>query len=330
MKSCSPLYHPMRRALLTVLLAATSLAAQAEAFPARPITLVVPFPAGGTTDYVARVVADRLGQRLGKAIVIDNKPGAGGSIGMGFVARSAADGYTLGMATVSTHVVNPACNAHLPYDADKSLRPITNLANTANVLTVRRDFAASDARALLDMIQRSPGKLSFASTGTCSGTHIMAEQFQVATGTSLVHVPYKGAGPALNDLMGGQVNMMFDNLPSSMPYIKSGKLRALAIAWPKRLPALPDVPTFAELGLKAVNDGAWYGLVAPAGTPDAIVQRIQAEVAKVLAEPALQERLRAAGAEPAGNTPERFAADIQAERGRIKALVAKQGIKLEN
>jgi len=309
---------------------AFSAAAYADTYPSKPITLIVPFPPGGTTDIVARVFADKLGKELGQVVIVENRAGAGGAIGANAVAKAAPDGYTLGIATISTHAVNAACNPQLQYDPIANFAPISNLARTPNVLTVTNNFPAQDFKQLLDLIKKNPGKYNYASSGICSILHMMGEQFKAATGTSLTHMPYRGAGPALIDLIGGQVEMMFDNLPSSMGHIQSGKIRAMAVAWPKRVEGLPNVPTFAELGLPQVNDPAWYGLVAPAKTPEAVVSKLNAAANKVGGMPAVKESLKKNGAEPATNTPAQFAGEIKYELEKAKSIVKKQGIKLEN
>ncbi|HEV2611723.1 MAG TPA: tripartite tricarboxylate transporter substrate binding protein BugE [Noviherbaspirillum sp.] len=321
-----------RKLLLTITFAAGAAAmasAQAQNFPTKPIRLIVPFAPGGTTDIVARVVGDKLGKELGQPVVIENRGGGGGSIGASAISKAEPDGYTIGVSTVSTHAVNAACNSKLGYDPIKDFTPITNMARTPNVLTVNPKFPAQDFKQFLAEVKKNPGKLNYATSGTCSIQHMVGEQFKASTGTFILHIPYRGAGPALNDLLGGQVDMMFDNLPSSMSHIQSNKLRPLAIAWHKRLEALPNVPTFAELGLKQVNDPAWYGLVAPPKTPDDIVKKINAAAVKVLNMPDVKERLMASGAEPVGNTPAEHAAEIKAELEKMKNLVNKQGIKLD-
>lgn len=319
--------------LKTIFLACTlafSATAFADTYPSKPITLIVPFAPGGTTDIVARVVADKLTKELGQTVVVENKAGAGGALGAGAVARAAPDGYTLGISTISTHAVNAACNPNLAYDPIASFTPITNLARTPNVLTVTPKFPAQDYKQLLELVKKNPGKYNYASSGVCSVLHMMGEQFKVSTGTFLTHMPYRGSGPALIDLLGGQVEMMFDNLPSSVGHIQTGKIRAIAVAAPKRVESLPNVPTFAELGLPQVNDPAWYGLVAPAKTPEAIVTRLNAAAAKVLSLPDVKEKLKQSGSESAANSPAEHAAEIKRELEKAKAIVQKQGIKLEN
>jgi tripartite-type tricarboxylate transporter receptor subunit TctC len=308
-----------------------SLAAAAQsAWPAgKPVKLVIPFPPGGTTDIVGRLVSVELGKVLGTTVVVENRGGGGGAIGASEVARAAPDGYTLSMGTVSTMAVNPACNPKLAYDPLKDFVPITNLAHTANVIVVHPKVQAQNMKEFIDLLKKNPGKLSYATSGTCGIAHMMGEQFKVSTGTYMLHIPYRGSGPALQDTIAGQVEVMLDNLPSSISNIQSGKLRALAVAWPKRIESMPGVPTYAELGLKEMNDPAWYGLLAPAGTPKDIIAKIQAAAKTAVSNPEIAKKLREAGAEPIGNTPEQFAAEISAELNKMKALAKRQGIKLE-
>lgn len=319
----------MKKVFLTGVMMGFAGFAAADTYPSKTITLVVPFAAGGTTDIVARIVAEKLGKELGQTVLVDNRGGGGGSIGAGLVAKAAPDGYTLGVSTLSTHAVISACNPKVPYNPVKDFKPITNMASSPNVLTVNPKFPAQEFKQFLAHVKKNPGKLSFATSGQCSIQQMVGEQFKVETDTDILHVPYRGAGPALNDLLGGSVDMMFDNLPSSMSHIKSERLRALAVAWPTRVDALPNVPTFKELGLPAVNEPVWYGLVAPAGTPDAIVQKLNAATVKVLKMPEVAERLRASGAEPVGNTPAQHAAEIKQEMERMQTLVKKQNIQFD-
>lgn len=319
-----------RRLLAALVASALPAIALAQSYPTKPIRLIIPFPPGGTTDIVGRLVADQLGKQLGQPVVVENRGGGGGAIGASEVAKAPADGHTLGIATVSTMAVNPACNPKLPYDSLRDFKPITNLAAVPNVVVVNPSkVPAKDMAEFTALLKKQPGKLSFATSGTCGIGHMMGELFKVASGTYILHIPYRGAGPALNDVLAGQVEIMFDNLPSSVPHIQSGKLRALAVASPKRLDILPNVPTFAELKLDPVNDMAWYGLVAPAGTPDAVVAKIQEAAAKVLATPEMREKLRLQGATPVGNSPAEFRKQIEVERAKMVDLVKRQGIKLE-
>jgi tripartite-type tricarboxylate transporter receptor subunit TctC len=321
-------------ALTTAFLAAVALiplaqVAHAQAYPTRSIRLIVPFPPGGTTDIVARIVAEKLGQQLGQSVVVDNRSGAGGSIGAEVIAKSAPDGYTLGIATVSTHAVNPAANSRIGYNPLTDFIPVTNLAAVPNVIEVHPSVPAKDMKEFIAMLKAEPGKWSFATSGQASIGQMMGELFMHATGTDMVHIPYKGAGPAITDMLGGQVKIMFDNLPSSLQYIKAGKLNALAVAAPKRLDVLPNVPTLAELGLAEVNDQAWYGLVLPAKTPDAIVKKLHDATVAVLALPEIREKFALQGAVPVGNTPAEYSAQIKAEFEKMKGIVQKKGIKLE-
>ncbi|MBX7230139.1 MAG: tripartite tricarboxylate transporter substrate binding protein BugE [Burkholderiaceae bacterium] len=316
-------------AVIVSIASLTTASAQSNWPGNKPIKLIIPFPPGGTTDIVGRLVSQELSKQLGTSVVIENRGGGGGSIGALEVARAAPDGYTLGMGTVSTLAVNPACNPKLAYDPIKDFAPISNLAHTANVIVVHPKVPAQDMKEFIALLKKNPGKYSFATSGTCGIAHMMGEQFKVSTGTYMLHIPYRGSGPALNDTLAGQVEVMLDNLPSSMPHIAAGKLRPLAIAWTKRLDALPTVPTYSELGLKEMNDPAWYGLLAPAGTPREIIAKIQAAANKAVFDPAIAKRLREAGAEPVGNTPEQFADEIKKEREKMLALVKRQNIKFE-
>jgi tripartite-type tricarboxylate transporter receptor subunit TctC len=320
----------VRRWLAACSLALAPALALAQAFPNKPIRLIIPFPPGGTTDIVGRVVADQLGKQLGQPVVIENRGGGGGAIGATEVAKATPDGYTIGMATVSTMAVNPACNPKLAYDAAKDFKPITNLAAVPNVVVVNPNrISAKDMNEFVALLKSKPGKLSFATSGTCGIGHMMGELFKTTTGTYILHIPYRGAGPALNDVLAGQVEILFDNLPSSLPHIQSGKLRPLAVAAPQRVEMLPNVPTFAELKMVPVNDTVWYGLIAPAGTPDAVIARLHDAAVKALATPEVRDKLRAQGAQPVGNTPAQFGAQMDAERAKMIDLVKRQGIKLE-
>ena len=322
--------HPFRRWLAASALALAPALALAQAYPNKPIRLIIPFPPGGTTDIVGRVVADQLGKQLGQPVIVENRGGGGGAIGATEVAKASPDGYTIGMATVSTMAVNPACNPKLAYDAAKDFKPITNLAAVPNVVVVNPGkIAAKDMSEFVALLKSKPGKLSFATSGTCGIGHMMGELFKTTSGTYILHIPYRGAGPALNDVLAGQVEILFDNLPSSLPHLQSGKLRALAVAAPQRVDVLPNVPTFAELKMVPVNDMAWYGLVAPAGTPDAVIARLHDAAVKALATPEVRDKLRAQGAQPVGNTPAQFGAQMEAERAKMIDLVKRQGIKLE-
>ena len=317
----------MKTLLLLLTLVATVV--NAQDYPSRPVRIIVPFPPGGTTDIVARLVADRLGSTLGQPAVIENRGGAGGAIGATEIARAAPDGYTLGIATVSTHGVNPAINPKLAYDALRDFTPISNLASVPNVVSANPSLGVHDLKELITRAKASPGKITYASAGNASLSHMLGELFKSATSTDLLHVPYKGVGPALNDTLGGQVNILFDNLPSSLPHIQSGKLRALAVSSAARLQSLPDVPTFAEAGVPQLNDPSWFGLVGPAKLSEAILARVHKAVATALAAPEVRERMRQAGAVAAGNTPSEFAAQIRTEIERHRRVAAERGIRID-
>lgn len=303
--------------------------AHAQSYPTKPIRLIVPFAAGGTTDIVGRAVSDALGRELGQPVVVENRGGGGGAIGADALAKSAPDGYTLGIATVSTMATNPATNPKNPYDPLKDFAPITNLVNVPNVLTVNPKVPAKNLKEFVALLKANPGKYSYASAGKGSISHLDGELFKFITKTDMVHIPYRGSGPALNDTLAGQVNAQFDNLPSSMPFIQTEKLRALAVAAPKRVEGLPNVPTFAEEGMKDMNNMAWYGLVAPAGTPAAIVTKVHAAAIKALQDPNVKKRLHDAGAYPDGNTPQQYAAQIKRELELRKKIATDQNITLE-
>ena len=304
-------------------------AASAQAYPSKPIRLIVPFAPAGTTDIVARIVADQLGKELGQTVIVENRSGGGGSIGADVVAKSAPDGYTLGVATVSTMAVNPAANPKIPYNNFTDFIAVTKFVAVANVLTVHPSVPAMTVQELIKLLKANPGKYSFASSGTAGIGHMMGELFMSASGTDMVHIPYKGAGPAVIDVIGGQVPVLFDNLPSSKAQIDAGKMRLLAVASAKRLPAYPNVPTFADIGMPEVNDPAWYGMVVPAKTPKEIVDKLYAASVKAVNTPAIKEKLSLQGADPVANTPAEFAKDIRAEYDKMKAVVVKKGIKLD-
>ena len=323
----------MRTLALAAVLAGSAFAAtsaSAAGYPNQPIRLIVPFAAGGSTDIIARLVTQRMSQELGQPIVVENKGGAGGAIGAAEAARAEKDGYTLSIATVSTMAVNPACRPNdLPYDPLKDFQPVTNFANTANVISVNPKFPAKDFKSFVAELKKNPGKYSYGSSGTCGVLHLFGESFRMSTGTDIVHVPYKGSGPAIADTVGGQIEVLFDNLPSSMPQIQSGNLRALAIAWPERIDSIKDVPTLAEEGFPELNQPVWYGLLAPAGTPMEVVNKLRDAAVVALKDPKVVEGLALQGSAPSGNTPEEFAKEIKAQYDWAKDIVAKQHITLE-
>ncbi|HLV27602.1 MAG TPA: tripartite tricarboxylate transporter substrate binding protein BugE [Burkholderiaceae bacterium] len=299
-------------------------------YPDKPVRVIVPFAPGGSTDIVARIVTQEMSQILGQSFVVENKGGAGGAIGAQEAARAKPDGYTLSIATVSTMAVNKACRPDdLPYDPLKDFVPVTNFANVPNVIEVNPKFPAKNFKEFLQVLKDNPGKYSYGSSGTCGVLHLFGEAFRMATGADIVHVPYKGSGPAVTDAVGGQIEVLFDNLPSSMAQIQAGNLRALAIAWPERLESLKDVPTLAEEGYPQLNQPAWYGLLAPTGTPPEIVAKLHEAAAEALKNPKVIEALEKQGAAPSGNTPEEFGKEIQEQYDWAHEVVKKGNIKLE-
>ena len=295
----------------------------------RSIRLIVPFPPGGSTDITARLLSEPMTRLLGQTVIIENRGGAGGSIGMMEVAKAAPDGSIFGVATVSTHGVNPAVYKSLPYDPIKNFAPVTELVQAPGVLVVHPSLPVNNFAEFLAYLKANPDKLSYASTGNGTISQMWAELFKTTTGTAMVHVPYKGAGPALTGILGGQVAVYFDQVASAMPHIHSGKLRALAVSWPTRLEPLPNVPTYAEVGFASNNDPSWFGLVAPAGTPAATIQRIRDAAAKALNEPAVRERLASLGLFPAATTPAQFGETIRKEIEKMQSLAKQTGISIE-
>ena len=323
-------------ALTLAPLAALPLTAAAQAWPSKPVRIVVPFPPAGTTDILARALAPELQRAFGQPFVVENKPGAGGNIGAAEVAKAAPDGHTLLMGTVGTHAINPALYTKMPYDHVKDFVPVTLVAGVPNVLVLNpasaQRYGIASVADLARAARANPDKLTFASSGNGTSIHLSGELFKALTGTQMVHSPYRGSGPALLDLMGGNVDLMFDNLPSAMPHIKSGKLLALAVTSSTRSAAVPDLPTVAEAGgptLASFEASSWFGLLAPAGTPMDIVNRIQQETAKALATPAMRERLQAQGAIPSGNTPAEFARLIDEETKKWARVVKASGAKVD-
>jgi len=303
--------------------------AGAQGYPAKPIRIVVPFPPGGATDILARAVAQKLTDAWGQAVVVDNRPGAGGNIGSEIVAKAAPDGYTLEMGTVGTHAINASLYAKMPYDHVKDFAPVILVAGVPNVLVVNPSLPVSSVQELIAYAKANPGKLNFASSGNGTSIHLAGELFKVMAGVQMTHIPYKGSAPALQDLIGGQVQLMFDNLPPSLPHIKAGKLRALAVTSATRSSALPDTPTIAESGLPGFEASSWFGVLAPAGTPPAIIARLNAEIGAWLASAEAKEKMLALGANIGGGSPEDFARHIAAETAKWQKVVKASGAKVD-
>ncbi|WP_370626483.1 tripartite tricarboxylate transporter substrate binding protein BugE [Polynucleobacter sp. 30F-ANTBAC] len=320
----------MRRLVMAgfiVLLSNASLSF-AHNYPNKPIRLIVPFAPGGSTDIIARAIAEPLSRVLGQEVLVENKAGAGGSIGALDIIKSSKEGYVLGMATVSTTASNPAINKKIGYDPIRDFQAITNIAATPNVLAVHPSFPAKDYKSFIELIKRHPGKYAYSSSGAGGIGHLQTELFKNLSGAVINHVPYRGAGPALVDTVAGKVPIIFDNLPSAIPYIKEGRLIPIVVAAPKRLANLPHVPTFAEVGLTPVNRMAYYGLLGPSGMSKEAVDKIYQGVQKVLKDPAVRKRIADTGSFIVGNTPEQFGAEIKAEFEIYKNLVSAQGLSL--
>ncbi len=315
--------------MIALTLLATALQAGAQGYPNKVVKLQVPFAPGGTTDIVARVIAEPLGRALGQSVIIENKAGGGGVIGANETAKATPDGYSLGMATVSTTAANPAINPKMPYNAATDFTPIINIAATPNLIAVHPSFPAKNYKDFIAVLKKSPGKYSYASSGTGGIGHLQTELWKGLQGVFVTHIPYSGAGPALRDTVGGQVEIIFDNVPSALPHIKAGRLIALAVAAPQRLAAMPDVPTFKELGLEPVNRMAYYGIYGPKGLPKEVVDKVNAAVRKSLEDPAVKKRIEDTGSFVVANSPEQFAAQMAEELVVYKKVVETAKLKLE-
>ncbi|BAQ50130.1 MULTISPECIES: Bug family tripartite tricarboxylate transporter substrate binding protein [Methylobacterium] len=320
----------MNRRLCLGLLASLAVPGTARAaYPERIIRIVVPFPPGGTTDILARLVADRLDKRFGQHAIVDNRPGASGNIGTKAVAGSAPDGYTLVMATINTHGINAAVFRSLPYDPVRDFAPVTVVASTPNVLLANPSLGVADLAGLIRLARATPGGLAFGSTSTGGSPHMSGELLKVMAGIPLTHIPYRGGGPMLNDLIAGHIPLGFDNLPSAIGHVRAGTLRALAVTTATRFPGLPAVPTMAEAGVPGYEVSAWFGLLAPAGTPRPVVDLLQTRIAAVLAEPDTTARLLELGATPGGMAPDAFGQMVRNEVARWPEIVAKTGVAVE-
>ena len=319
-----------RRHLLSALAAASVAPGISWGQESKPLRVIIPFPPGGATDITARSLQEPLARILKQPVVLENRGGAGGSIGMAEVARAPADGLTIGVATLSTHGVNPAVYSKLPYHPTKDFVGVTEIVKAPGVLVINPKLIPVKTFAeFVAYLKANPGKVSYATPGNGTIGHMWGELFKSSTGTSMVHIPYRGAGPAINDVLAGQVAVYFDQVASSLPHIKSGKLKAMAVSWPARLDVLPDVPSYAELGYKQANEPSWFGVVAPAGTPAAAVDRIQQAVAQAIKEQAVAERLAGQGLYPSGTSAKDFTAQIAREIEKMKRVAEFAKVKLD-
>jgi tripartite-type tricarboxylate transporter receptor subunit TctC len=318
----------IRTFLVFALLAFASLA-RADDYPSRPIRFVVPYPAGGPLDTVARLLGQKVSESMKQPIIVDNRPGAGGNIGADFVAKSAPDGYTILMGAVATHAINPTLYSHIPYDPVADFVPVTQVASTPNVLVVNPSLPAKNVREFIAYAKANPGRLNFGSGSTGSAGHLAGELFKTMAGVDMTHVPYKGAGPAMQDLVAGRIQLMFDNLASSLGQVRAGKVRALAVTTAKRTSLAPELPTIAESGLPGFDINTWFGVFAPAKTPQPVVDRLYSEFTRALAMPDVRQKMIDLGAEPVGSKPAGFAAYIRSEKEKYARVIKASGAKVD-
>jgi len=319
--------NALARTLWPVLLC-VAVGVQAQTWPSKTVTIVVPFPPGGTTDVLARAVAQKLAPAIGQSVIVENRPGAGATLGAAQVAKAAPDGHTLLMGAVH-HTIAPSVYKKLPYSFENDFAPVTTVAVVPNVLVVSAQAPYRSVKELVAAAKAAPQKLSYGSNGNGTAQHMIGTQFQQSTGAQILHVPYKGSGPLTTDLLGGQVDMSFDTITPVLPFIKEGRLRPLAVTTAKRSSALPDVPTLQEAGVPGIAIGTWFGLLAPAGTPKDVVQRLNAEVVKIIQSPDFRKQMADIGAEPVGNSPQEMTQQIREESAKFAAVVKAAGIKLE-
>ena len=318
-----------RTLLLAAALAALPMAAFAQGYPSKPIRFVVPYPPGGPLDTIARLLGQKVAESVKQPVIVDNKPGAGGNIGADFVAKAPADGYTILMGAVATHAINPTLYAKIPYDPVRDFSPVTQVASTPNVLVVNPSLPVASVADLVAYAKANPGKLNFGSGSTGSAGHLAGELFKSLAGVQMTHIPYKGAAPAMQDLVGGQIHLMFDNMASSLTQVRAGRVKALAVTTAKRSSLAPELPTVAESGLAGFDISTWFGIFAPAGTPREAIARLHTEFTRALAAPDVREKMINLGAEPVGNTPAEFATYIRAEAEKYARVIKASGAKAD-